>query len=198
MAIRSPESAGTIKRLTRRTGRPVLSLAVTTPASHDAGMGGDNHNALARLAGTWAGRTRAWFEPGVLADESGTRGRIRSVLDGRFVVHEYEGSLKGKPLMGMAILGYHVDAGRYTMAWVDSFHMGTATMHAQGESTSQGFQVLGHYDVPQSPPWGWRTEFALEDGGQRLIITAYNISPGGLKEGAPGDKAVETVYTRIG
>ena len=116
---------------------------------------------LAGLVGNWRGLTRTWFEPGKLADESETRGRIRAVLDGRFVVHEYEGSLRGKPLMGMAILGYHVDAGRFTMAWVDSFHMGTATMHAEGEPRDQGFSLLGSYDVPQSEPWGWRTEYIL-------------------------------------
>lgn len=148
---------------------------------------------LGRLVGSWRGTTRTWFEPDKLADESEARGRIRAVLDGRFVVHEYEGSLRGKPLMGMAILGYHIDVGRFTMAWVDSFHMGTATMHAEGEPRGDsGFQVLGHYDVPESQPWGWRTEFSLSLRDTRLVISAYNISPTGQE-----DKAVETVYQRI-
>jgi hypothetical protein len=154
---------------------------------------GGRDGILGRLVGSWQGTTRTWFEPGKLAGESEARGRIRAVLDGRFVVHEYEGSLRGNPLMGMAILGYHVDVGRFTMAWVDSFHMGTATMHAQGEPRGgDAFQVLGHYDVPQSAPWGWRTEFSLSREDARLVITAYNISPAGQE-----DKAVETVYDRI-
>jgi hypothetical protein len=153
---------------------------------------GGAHHLLGRLVGAWAGTTRTWFEPDRLADESPCRGRFRLVLDGRFVVHEYEGLLQGKPLFGMAIIGYHIDASRYTMAWVDSFHMGTATMHSQGEPRPHGFSVLGHYDVPQSEPWGWRTELHLTED-DRLTITAYNIPP---QKDAQEAKAVETVYRR--
>jgi hypothetical protein len=152
---------------------------------------GGAHHLLGRLAGTWTGVTRTWFEPDKLADESPTRARIRAVLDGRFVALEYEGAMKGKPLFGMAIIGYHIDAGLYTMAWVDSFHLGTATMHSEGEPRENGFSVLGHYDVPQSDPWGWRTELTLLSES-RLILTAYNIPPGGEEA-----KALESVYTRL-
>jgi hypothetical protein len=153
---------------------------------------GGAHHLLERLVGAWTGITRTWFEPGRLADESPCRARVRVVLDGRFVVLEYEGAIKGKPLFGMAIIGYHIDASRYTMAWVDSFHLGTATMHSEGEPRENGFSVLGHYDVPQSEPWGWRTELALTSDS-RLVTTAYNIAPGGDEA-----KAVETIYQRVG
>jgi hypothetical protein len=152
---------------------------------------GGPHHLLSQLVGSWSGVTRTWFEPDKLADESPCRGRVRAVLDGRFVVLEYESAIKGKPLFGMAIIGYHIDASRYTMAWVDSFHLGTATMHSEGEPRGDtGFCVLGHYDVPQSEPWGWRTELSLGSDG-RLTVTAFNISPRGEES-----KAVETVYHR--
>ncbi len=37
------------------------------------------------------------------------KAKIKSLLDGRFVIHEYIGSLEGKPFEGIAIYGYSFD-----------------------------------------------------------------------------------------
>ena len=56
-----------------------------------------NHKLLSRLTGEWEGSTKTWFELDVLADESPMQGTIKSILGGRFMMHEYKGSLQGKP-----------------------------------------------------------------------------------------------------
>lgn len=153
---------------------------------------GGPHDILARMAGRWRGTARTWFMPGELADESAIQGEIRRILGGRFVCHEYEGTMQGEPLSGVAIHGYDVDAGEYVTSWIDSFHNGTAIMvsRSPGEGHTDGFSVLGGYGAGDER-WGWRTEVAFPSA-DRLTITHYIITPGGEEA-----KGVEIEYERL-
>lgn len=151
------------------------------------------HSKLQAMTGTWEGMTKTWFEPDVVADESEMKGTIRSILGGRFLLHEYQGSLNGKPFEGIAIYGFDVANNAFQTSWIDSFHMGTGIMLSTGNPTENGFSVLGQFSVPEYPdPWNWRTTAELTDS-DTLVITAYNISPEGQE-----DKATETIYRRVG
>lgn len=149
------------------------------------------HYQLARLEGKWKGTTKVWFEPNVLSDESATEGEIEQILNGMFIQHIYKGSIEGKPLQGMMIIGYSLQFGRYHCAWIDSFHNGTNTMYSEQDGTS-GLSFTGKYgsDNP-SEQWGWRTEIS-HPSEDELIITMFNITPEGEEA-----KAVETVYKRV-
>lgn len=147
------------------------------------------HAFLARLAGGWTGRTKTWFEPDKLADESPFEGRFTPALDGRFVLFEYTSELAGEPRGGRAWYGYHLDRARYTKAWIDSFHTGTDIMTFTGGPVTGGFEVAGEYSVGDSPVWGWRSRVNLD--GDDLVITDFNVMPG--HEPA---KAIETTLRR--
>jgi len=155
------------------------------------------HALLARMVGEWEGTARTWYEPGVLADTSPVRGTVRAVLDGRFVLHEYEGTLSGHEMKGVALHGHSLGEGRFETAWADSCHNGTRIMLSLGEEGAAGdggaASVLGSYPAPEGPPWGWRTEVDVSGTPERLVIRHYNVTPA-------GDEAlgVELDYRRAG
>ena len=151
------------------------------------------HQQLARLVGNWEGTSKVWFEPGEPVDESPVTGTMRAVLDGRFILHEYQSKFGDKPLEGLALYGYHLELEQYQSAWVDSFHNNSAIMFSKGERKDPAFSMLGSYvyvTPEQELQGGWRTQIdVLSD--DEIVITAYNIMPGEAET-----KATEIVYKR--
>ncbi|RPJ23743.1 MAG: DUF1579 domain-containing protein [Chloroflexi bacterium] len=155
-------------------------------------LSGSPHHFLAQLAGRWTGTSRLWLEPDKLTDESPVVGSIQLVLDGRFALYLYQGSIEGEVQHGLFTFGYNTTLDLYEASWVDSFHNNTAIMFCTGSAKENGFFVLGSFPDPNGgPDWGWRTEVELIDS-DHLVITAYNISP----EGDEG-KATEAMLTRV-
>lgn len=153
---------------------------------------GSPHHFLSQLAGSWSGISKLWFEPDKLADESPVLGTITLVLEGRFAIYLYQGSIEGEAQHGMFTFGYNTTLDRYEASWVDSFHNNTAILFCTGNATENGFSVLGSYPDPTGgPDWGWRTQVELIDN-DHLVITAYNIHP---EYGEA--KATEATLTRI-
>lgn len=153
---------------------------------------GSPHHFLRQLVGGWTGTSKLWLEPDTLTDESPVVGSVQLVLDGRFALYLYQGSIEGEPQHGMFTFGYNTLTDQYEASWVDSFHNNTAIMFCIGKPAEHGFSVLGSYPDPTGgPDWGWRTEVELLDN-DHLVITAYNIHPE-LGEA----KATEATLTRV-
>src|SRR5215207_468202 len=153
---------------------------------------GSPHSFLAGLAGSWTGISRLWLEPDTLTDESPVVGSIQLILDGRFALYLYQGTIEGEPQHGMFMVGYNTTTDQFESSWVDSFHNNTAIMFCVGRATDSGFSVLGSFPDPTGgPDWGWRTEVQVLDE-DHLVITAYNIDPEGGEA-----KATEARLTRM-
>ena len=148
------------------------------------------HHFLSLLAGNWKGTSKLWLEPGKPADESSVVGTIQLLLEGRYALYLYQGSVESEPQHGMFTFGYNITLEQYEASWVDSFHTGTGIMFCIGAEKENGFAVTGSYPDPTGgPDWGWRTEVELN--GDQLTITAYNITPEGEES-----KATEMILNR--
>ncbi|GAA4342274.1 DUF1579 family protein [Flaviaesturariibacter amylovorans] len=151
------------------------------------------HAFLNKMTGTWEGTSRVWFDPAELEDESPVRGTMRPLMNGKYILHEYETAFKGKPVTGMALYAYNLDTQKFQSAWIDSFHSGSFILFSESAKADADMRVLGSYAyvTPETEQhWGWRTE--LEFRGEELLITAYNISPEGEES-----RATEFAYRKV-
>lgn len=180
-----------------------LFLAVSASAGRSNGI--DHENGASRtppkwpravlfekLAGSWEGTCRTWFEPGRPVDDSRIVGRIHPLVAEPFLRHVYSGSMQGKPRHGEETIAFNAITQVVQVSWLDDFGMSTALMFSTGRLTELGFSVRGEYDVAaKQPRWGWRTDYRLVDE-DHLTITAFNITPTGTEA-----KAAEIVYARV-
>lgn len=140
---------------------------------------GPEHQRLAKLAGSWRGSAKLYFEPGKLAGEAPWEGRIALLLGGRFARFEYRSSMEDKPTAGELLIGFEKSEKMWRTSWIDSGHTGTAILVSSGPQSTGAISVKGTwYPGGGNPPWGWRTDFDDARDGE-LALRMYNITPEG-------------------
>lgn len=147
------------------------------------------HDLLAKLAGTWKGPAKTWFDPAKEPETSTWSAEGERILGGRFVRIDYRGTAMGKPHAGEMLLAFEQDEKRFTMVWIDSFHTGTQAMVCHGEAHGDELDVLGSYPAGKER-WGWRTRIKAGAGG--LTIEMSNIEPSGTEH-----RAVSALLARV-
>ncbi len=90
------------------------------------------HALLRSMVGRWHGRSRLWFEPGALAGEDMVVAEVTPLHGGRWIRHDYSTRIDAKEHTGTALIGFHLDARKWQVAWVDTFHTGSEIMLSEG------------------------------------------------------------------
>ncbi len=134
-----------------------------------------------KLAGEWTGSYSLWINPEAPADISEIEAEGRFVVEGSFFLFSYSWKWNGKRQEGVFLLAGEGKAASAT--WGDSWHMKPEPMVCEGALTEDGEKLvcLGSYETgPDTPDWGWRTEFTMQ-GEDAFLMEAYNITPEGLE-----------------
>lgn len=155
--------------------------------------------ALARCAGTWLGTNRLHDPHTNAPQDSPSTLTVTPILHGRFLRVDYTWVYDGAPQEGTLLIGYESAAEAVTAFWADTWHMGSAVLVCRGSSAPPlpdgegSLWVLGSYEAPPGPDWGWRTVIQPGAAGKdgTLQLSMYNITPGGEEH-----IAVEATYTR--
>ncbi|RJR41333.1 MAG: DUF1579 domain-containing protein [Desulfobacteraceae bacterium] len=151
---------------------------------------GEPHKLLARMAGTWSAKVKAWMEPDKPPMESSGTSEDKMVLGDRFLQQDFTGDMMGAPFSGIGFSGYDNHTRKYISTWMDS--MGTAIMYFEGSAEEDGKTITQHssYDDPIKGPMKWRTVTRFVDDDTH-VFEMYSRDMSGKEE-----KMLEITYTR--
>lgn len=150
-------------------------------------------NLSSKFIGQWQGTYRlvlSWLpNPDFISVSNMT---VKSIANDKFLVLSYDWQHEGVSQDGLILIGNINTQAGVTASWVDSWGMSGKIMNCYGTINQQGdISLLGSYEVPDNPDWGWRIEIPCPNDNA-LQIVMYNISPEG-EESLAGD----TNYTRV-
>jgi hypothetical protein len=161
---------------------------------------GKNHELLQNLVGDWKVTTKMWMDPSGPPTESRGRSRCRMMLDGRFVMEEFEGAMtmpneKGEMVThefkGMGLTGFDNVKNLFVGTWADSMGTGIMSMSGSYNPMKKTLTMYGHMDDVGMGVYGKtvRMEQVIVDKDKH-VFTMYDCHAG------PDYKCVEVTYSR--
>ena len=143
----------------------------------DAGAPGEEHEKLAKMAGKWTTHAEYWMEPGTASLESEATMKNTMVMDGRYLMTEYDGDMMGMPFQGLGYMAFNNVSGKYQSVWMDS--TSTGFMVQEGKDDGKGNIVLvGSFDDPINGEVKAKTVTKMV-GDDQYVMEMYMLEPNG-------------------
>jgi hypothetical protein len=89
------------------------------------GPPGPEHKFLEPLVGTWNAKVKMWTDPTQAPQVSDGLLVRKSILGGRFIQEDFDGTLMDKPFQGIGTIGYDRGKKKFVTTWIDSAMTGT-------------------------------------------------------------------------
>lgn len=149
---------------------------------------GSEHKLLTSMVGEWEGDITMWMDPSKPENMKGTT-KYESVMDGRYIVGKYSGTMMGMPFNGMDITGYDNALKVYQSVWIDN--MGTGIMNLEGtyDKTSNSIVYKGKMVVPNGSKVDVRQVLKIIDKDHSTFEMFVDMGSGETK-------SMEIKYTR--
>ncbi len=157
---------------------------------HPADNPGEQHAALARLAGNWTTSSEFAFGGGDPPPPTTGKATLRSVLGGRFVSDENTGEMMGEPMSGFRFLGFNNGTKQYEAAW--AYTGSTAILMLTGTSPDSGktINLSGSYQDPAGDKQTLKVTMTIPDTNQ------FTIKIEGVGQPAEQTAVLTITYTR--
>lgn len=115
--------------------KPAAAGAAPAMPGMEMMMPGEGHAKLKGMEGNWDAAVKMYMSPGAPTESKATATR-KWIMDGRFLVEDYNGDFMGMPFKGMGIHGYDNMQKKYVSTWLDN--MGTGIMSSTGTVDATG------------------------------------------------------------
>ncbi len=152
------------------------------------GVPGEEHELFQPMVGNWT-TENLMFVPG--ADEpiaSEGAAEFKLILDGRFLVQQFEGEFAGMPFNGYGLSGYDRAQEKYVGFWTDSFSTGLMTIEGSYDEETKEMTEFGTFPIPGGEMRTKTVTRWLND--DQFHFTMYML------EGDSETKNLEITYTR--
>jgi hypothetical protein len=140
---------------------------------------GEQHQKLAAKAGEWNFTGKMWQAPGAEPQEFTGTAKIKSIMDGRYILEKVEGPFMGETFHGMGIFGYDNLTQSYVGAWIDN--MGTGIMRYEGTASGDGTTIHWTGDHPDLLNGTYKKGRSVdkEIDKDHTVATWFDVTPDG-------------------
>lgn len=155
----------------------------------ELGAPGEEHERFQEMVGDWDCEIKMYLpdtdEP--LVSEGSASFEV--ILDGRFLVQDFEGEMGGMKFSGHGMSGFDRVQNKYVGVWSDSYSTGMMSMEGSLDEETGVMTEIGQIVIP-----GGEMKFKMETreiSEDQFHFTMYAVGPDGSEA-----KQLEITYTR--
>ena len=114
----------------------------------EASTPGENHKRLDPFVGEWNVKMTTQMAPDAPKEETTGQMTNKWVLDGRFLLQEYTGTMMGMPFNGLGTWGYDNVKKEYIGSWMDTSSTGAMNSTGQYDAATKAWTMKGSFLEP--------------------------------------------------